>query len=358
MSDENAEAIKDLRSQVLSVLRVLGKRIADLHAPPRRSPSPPPRQRTLQEELLEDTEEGELPGVTGGPSSHPSLQEQSNDAPAAHMAPALASGSLGTAKPSFPRFQQGKTDIASFFNLVDRYFRVCSTNPNTWIDCTLLALGDTYASWWDTHLSEAGANVGVTWEYFKDTITSFVLGEDPTKAALTKLLHTRQSNSQSLTAYAKNFMNLVRDSRTKPTEPWLILKFLSGLGDANIRRTLSSNNGTAWSSITELLQSLSAITAFEPSSNASHNRNNSTGYAGKHKQHGFKKHHSAAPTSNNKGNTHSLNAVNVDVAAEPKKFCEICKVNSHWTNQCDKFKRQMQAFKNKQADNHKKHKSK
>jgi hypothetical protein len=125
---------------------------------------------------------------------------------------------------------------------------------------------DTYAEWWDTHLQTAPEHCATDWAYFKATIRRFAVTSDPRANALSKLLDIRQG-SWSLPSYCQNFLRLVNDSKTCPDQSWLIPRFLKGLNDHALRRAASSNNGVQWASITDLLQHVTTLTAFDSNIN-------------------------------------------------------------------------------------------
>ena len=193
---------------------------------------------------------------------------------------------LGQAKLEFPRFES-KNGLDLFFAKVERYFALCDTHPSIWVQYTVMSL-DAYAEWWDTHLLTAPEHCAHDWEYFKATIRRFAVSGDPRTYALSKLLDIRQG-SWSLPSYCQNFMRLVNDSKTCPDQPWLIPRFLKGLNDNTLRRAATSNNGARWNSITDLLQHVTTLTAFDNSNMHDANSRERPAAGKQHKSGQFKK---------------------------------------------------------------------
>ena len=274
-----------------------------------------PDSSTDESEQDEDSEieEGELPKSSRGQSLSTHTSNMSAPDSTAYT-PAL----LGRAKLDFPKYVP-KDGLDLFFSKAERFFKLCGVDSTIWVEYAVNAL-DMYSEWWEQHVLTAPKDMTGNWEYFKGTMTRFALINDPRATALSKLLDTRQG-SLTLPAYCQSFMRLVHDSRTSPDEPWLIPRFLKGLNDAALRRASVSNNGVAWHSITELLQHVMSMTAFEHGSNADAKPSDTT-FSGKQKQGdkkgGFK---SGKRSFNGNGKReHSVNALQADQpAAKPKK---------------------------------------
>jgi hypothetical protein len=180
------------------------------------------------------------------------------EAPSTSNATAVHLAALGLAKPNAPRFVEGKTDLDTYFAQCERYYRVCGTHPELWIDVAMMQLSQ-YINWYEQH---AASNPNMQWDEFKHLIKSYSLGENVATKAMTKLLNARQG-SNTLPSYCKYFLDLTRDAKVAPDQSWVIHKFLLGLTDSTLKRTLSSDNGKEWSSLTELIQKLTAIAALE-----------------------------------------------------------------------------------------------
>ena len=180
--------------------------------------------------------------------------------------------------PAFPKYTKGTTNLHTHFSMLERYFRLARIPENLFIDYAIMSLPQ-IVTWWDMHSVRCADQV--TWSFFKESVKAYLMGEKSTNTALSKLLALKQG-SQSATRFCQQFMNLVHESHTDPAEKWLVSHMLLGFTDSNLRRTLSSNKGTAWTSVTELVQYLATIMAYEVHS--THNKHASHKSATTHKR--------------------------------------------------------------------------
>ncbi len=216
---------------------------------------PEPSDEEGEEGELQDAPpQGEPFPVTAPTTPHPQPQPHGT-------APASL---LGAAKASFPKLNV-KGDVDAFFGAATRYFELCGVHPSIWVKYTLAHV-HTYADWWDAHCETLPEHLKSDWLYFQSVMRGFALTADKPTAARGKLLHISQG-STSLPAYNQSFMQLVRDSRTPPTDPLLITLYLDGLADRSLRRSVALHNGRPWMDVTQLIQHVSTITALERSAN-------------------------------------------------------------------------------------------
>jgi Retrotransposon gag protein len=249
------------RTEVLAAkpTKSAARRLADVSRDKmRRAPAADTSSDESEQAEDSEVEEGELTTA-----SHPRSGQSTPSH--FHIPPANAahtSALLGRAKLDFPKYIP-KDGLDLFFSQAQRYFRLCGTDPSVWVEYAVMSLS-IYAEWWEKHLLTAPLHCATDWEHFKTTIHRFAVVGDPRANALSKLLDIRQG-SWSLPLYCQNFMRLVHDSKTSPDESWLIPRFLKGLNDQALRRAAASNNGVEWKSITDLLQHVTTLTAFDHS---------------------------------------------------------------------------------------------
>jgi Retrotransposon gag protein len=162
--------------------------------------------------------------------------------------------------PVFPKFITG-ANLDGHFAQLERYFRLSKVPDFAQIDFALLSIPQ-FSDWWDSYTTTRDTSIPLTWTLFKDTMSTFMVGHSPVKAALSRLLTLKQSTF-SADKYSRMFMNLVRQSNTPPTEGWLVHHFLMGLTDHNLRRQLTANKDTVWTNLASLIQHMSHMLSFE-----------------------------------------------------------------------------------------------
>jgi hypothetical protein len=162
--------------------------------------------------------------------------------------------------PIFPKLT-ADSNLDAHFAQLERYFRLSQVPSFAQIDFALLSIPQ-YADWWDSYYMTRDTSIPVTWQMFKDTMKSFIMGQSPAQTAMSRLLNLRQGTF-SAEKYAKMFLNLVRQSNTVPTENWLVHHFLMNLTDVPMRRLLTANKGIAWSNLTTLIQHMSDLLSYE-----------------------------------------------------------------------------------------------
>jgi hypothetical protein len=297
-----------------------------------------------------DYEDGQIiPGNWQAPLGTPDYQIVPNgldinmaDPPSLPNAPHKlqpAHSGLGTAKPNMPKYTEGKTDIDNYFSQLERYFKLCNTDPALWIDMCMMSL-PTFTTWYEQH---AVLHPDPTWQEFKQTIKAFALGENTTANAMSKLLSAHQG-SYPIANYCQYFLNLSRDAKVSPTESWLVHKFLLGLSDATLRRSLSSNNGQPWSSITQLIQKITTISSLEVQHKSSKNNANAgyrTSRFGRQGTANGISTSTAAP--NNRPKVFAAAMANNKPkfpSGSSQKFCLICRMHNHDTMECNKLRNQ------------------
>ena len=162
--------------------------------------------------------------------------------------------------PIFPKLATGG-NLDGHFAQLERYFRLSQVPVFAQIDFALLSIPQ-YADWWDSYYMTRDTSIPVTWDMFKDTMKSFIMGQSPAQTAMSRLLNLKQGTF-STEKYAKMFLNLVRQSNTMPTENWLVHHFLMNLTDVPMRRLLTANKGIAWTNLTTLIQHMSDMLSYE-----------------------------------------------------------------------------------------------
>jgi hypothetical protein len=162
--------------------------------------------------------------------------------------------------PVFPKYATGD-NMDSHFTQLERYLRLSKVPEFAQIDFALLSIPQ-YANWWDSFTTTRNDSIPITWELFKTTMTTFMTGPSPAHTAMSRLLALKQSTF-SADKYSRMFMNLVRQSKTPPTQGWLVHHFLMGLTDNELRRQLTATRSIVWNNLTSLIQHMSHILSFE-----------------------------------------------------------------------------------------------
>jgi hypothetical protein len=117
--------------------------------------------------------------------------------------------------PVFPKYATSG-NLDSHFTQLERYFRLSKVPEFAQIDFALLSIPQ-YANWWDSFTTTRNDSIPITWELFKTTMTTFMTGPSPAHTAMSRLLALKQSTF-SADKYSRMFMNLVRQSKTPPTQ--------------------------------------------------------------------------------------------------------------------------------------------